>query len=384
MTIGAKRILFAFASHEFGGAERQILNLAQHLKDRNCSVHIWNCLPGPGAVTEVWNAANIPVSSQHFIWPCRKSSFVVNGIKFARALRKLAPDIILPYTTFPNVACGLFWRFSPARVCIWSQRNVNCLTGDRVERFAYQQSSAVVCNASHEVDYLRNTLGPASPPTYVVHNGVHLPPVRVARQQWRAQHRIPADAVVFTMAANFREQKDHLALLRGWLEAQKGFSRYEPQPVLVLAGAPQTTYAAVESFISEHQLAGSVRILQRVLHISDLLAASDVGILISHYEGLSNSIVEYMLAGLPVIASDLPGNREALGDDLLQPPVPQRSPFAIARLLQEYSRNEGLRIQLGLRNRERAESLFSFNAMCIKTVSVIEDVYCSHRRRRFL
>lgn len=380
MTIAEKRILFAFASHEFGGAERQILNLAQYLKSRDCSVHIWNCLPGPGAVTEVWNAANIPVSSQHFIWPCRKSSFVVNGVKFLHALRKLAPDIILPYTTFPNVACGLFWRCSPARACIWSQRNVNCLMGDRVERFAYRQSSAVICNASHEVDYLRDTLGPISPPTFVVHNGVQLPPVRVARHDWRAQHGIPAGAIVFTMAANFREQKDHLALLKGWLAVQAVFTRHDPQPVLVLAGAPQTTYTAVKNFISEHELAGSVRILDRVLHISDLLAASDVGILISHYEGLSNSVVEYMLAGLPVIVSDLPGNREALGDEVDQPPVAQNAPLGIARLLQEYARNERLRAQLGFRNRERAQSLFSFDAMCTKTVSVIEKVYRGSRR----
>ena len=48
--------------------------------------------------------------------------------------------------------------------------------------------------------------------------------------------------------------------------------------------------------------------------VDEILAVSDIGILASHEEGMSNALLEYMCFSLPIVATDVGGNRETLGD----------------------------------------------------------------------
>ena len=88
-----------------------------------------------------------------------------------------------------------------------------------------------------------------------------------------------------------------------------------PRPCLVLAGAPLFTFSDVKRLAEETGVSETVRFPGQVKDISGLLHACDIGVLISKHEGLPNAVLEYMAAGLPVIATDLPGNREALGNN---------------------------------------------------------------------
>lgn len=368
-----KRILFVFCSLELGGAERQGMHLARYLKSLGCDVRVWGNL-GPGLVEEQCNDAGIPWAIHRFLWPCRKSSLVRDGWRVLRALRRERPDVILAYTTWPNVGCGLTWRWSPAKVCIWGQRNVNCLRGDAVERFAYRRVSAVVCNAEHMVDYLRQTLGETRAPVSVIHNGIKLAPCIKTRATWRQELGIGKDTTVATMVANFRPQKDHPTLLHAWRKVLATISQGQTQPRLVLAGVPQQSYDAVHELAGNLDLLDTVSFLGQVKDVSGLLAASDIGVLTSTHEGLSNAILEYMASGLPVVATDLPGNREVLDNDPQQPFCERGDPDSLARRLQVLLHDRNLRQKLGARNRQRASVEFSIDRMCEKTVSIIGEL----------
>lgn len=372
--LAGKRFLFVFCSLELGGAERQGLYLARYLKRLGCDILVWSNHANPGLVIDYCNNANIPWAIHRFQWPCRKSSLVRDSLRMIWALRKERPDVILPYTTWPNVGCGLTWRWSPAKVCIWGQRNINDLQGDAVERFAFRRISAVICNAEHEIDYLRQTLGETTAPIFVVHNGVKLDPCVKTRNAWRAELEIDEDATVATMVANFRPQKDHQTLLYAWRKVLAAIPKGQILPRLLLAGAPMQSYDAV------HQLAGNLGILDSVIFlgqvkdISGLLEASDIGILTSTREGLPNAVIEYMASGLTVVATDLPGNREVLGDDPQQPFCKPCDTDSLSTQLQILLRDRDLRHKLGTRNRQRALAEFSINAMCEKTVGLIGDL----------
>lgn len=138
-----KRILFVLPGLELGGAERQGLHLAFYLKDLGCDIRIWGHL-GSGMVEQKCDEAGIPWSIHRFRWPCRKSSLIRDGWNMICELRKERPDVILSYTSWANMSCGLTWRWSPAKVCIWSQRNIHDLSGHPLERYAYHRVSAVV------------------------------------------------------------------------------------------------------------------------------------------------------------------------------------------------------------------------------------------------
>jgi glycosyltransferase involved in cell wall biosynthesis len=233
-----------------------------------------------------------------------------------------------------------------------------------VERFAYRHVSGVICNAEHEAGYLERTLGATPAPISVVHNGFDLEACQKTRAQWRKELGLSEDALLVAMVANFRPEKDHLTLLCAWREVMATAMEGEIPRYLVFAGAHQESYSAVLEQAKKLDLLGTVILLGQVDDVSGLLAASDIGVLASRYEGLSNVIVEYMASGLPVVATDIPGNREALGHDPRQWGCPVGDSQVLATRLRALLCDPELRRQLGERNRKRAAEAFSIEGMC--------------------
>lgn len=87
-----------------------------------------------------------------------------------------------------------------------------------------------------------------------------------------------------------------------------------PEAVLIIAGdGPQM--ASLQAQVAALKLEGAVCFLGDVHDVPALLRQCEIGALVpTHNEGLSNTILEYMAAGLPVIATDCGGNRELIGD----------------------------------------------------------------------
>lgn len=355
------------------------MHLARYLKSLGCDVRVMATHGRPGLVIDDCNEAGIQWSVQRFHWPCRKISLLRDSWGMVQALRREHPDVIMAYTWWANVGCGLAWRWSPAKIFIWSQRGLS-LRGDAVERFAYRRVSAVVCNAEHEVGFLRRVLGETNAPVCVVHNGVQLAPYQKTRAEWRAELGIGGDATVATMVANFGQYKDHPTLLRAWRKVLATIPEGKTHPRLLLAGALQQSYNAVHQLSSDLGLLDTVRFLGQVKDISGLLAASDIGILASTTEGFSNSVLEYMASGLPVVATDLPGNREALGDDPRQPFCKLGDADSLAARLLVLLQDPDLRQKLGARNQRRALAEFSLDSMCEKTAGIMAELLDGHPR----
>lgn len=371
--LAGKRVLFVLCGFDLGGAERQALHLARYLKNLGCDVRVWghhHRYAGPELVIEHCKAAGIPWSVYKFRWPCNKVALLRDGWRMLRGLHRERPDVILAYTTWPNVGCGLVWRWSPAQVFIWGQRDV-CLCGDVVERFAYRRSSAIICNAAHEVDYLRRTLGKTSTPVHVVHNGIDMAPCQKTRAQWRAELGIGVETTVATMVANFRLGKDHTNLLHAWRKVLRTIPKGQSTPRLLLAGAHQESYAVVHQLARDLDLLDSVSFPGQVKDVAGLLAASDIGILATADEGLPNAVLEYMASGLSVVATDVPGTREALGEDPQQPFCKPADADSLASRLQTLLHDADLRRRLGASNRQRASEEFSIKTMCEAMAGIV-------------
>ncbi|MDW8345220.1 MAG: glycosyltransferase, partial [Verrucomicrobiae bacterium] len=97
--------------------------------------------------------------------------------------------------------------------------------------------------------------------------------------------------------------------------------------------------------------------------IPDLLQAADVFALSSLSEGLSMALIEAAACGLPIVATDVGGNRE-----IVQPPhagrlVPPQDPRALATALDEILSDEALRKTLSANARQTAVDRFSVAAM---------------------
>jgi sugar transferase (PEP-CTERM/EpsH1 system associated) len=97
--------------------------------------------------------------------------------------------------------------------------------------------------------------------------------------------------------------------------------------------------------------------------IPEQLRAMDVFVLGSLREGISNTVLEAMASGLPVIASDTGGNRELIEDGVNGALVRPGDRDALARAISTYLREPDRRVRHGRASRDRAVSLFSIQTM---------------------
>ena len=96
--------------------------------------------------------------------------------------------------------------------------------------------------------------------------------------------------------------------------------------------------------------------------VPDLLVASDMALLPSHQEGFSNAVLESMAAGLPVVATDVGGNAEAICDGSTGYIVPPHDPERLATAIVDLAGDASKRRAFGTRGRERVTSRFSLSA----------------------
>jgi glycosyltransferase involved in cell wall biosynthesis len=119
------------------------------------------------------------------------------------------------------------------------------------------------------------------------------------------------------------------------------------------------------------KLDSSVKLIGVISDVIPLLRASDIGVLSSSSESLSNAIIEYMAAGLPVVCTDVGGNRELVHDGLNGFLVPPGDPQKLADAIVKLVNDPDLRIKMGRESRQRAELLFDLD----RTMKDYEALY---------
>ena len=115
---------------------------------------------------------------------------------------------------------------------------------------------------------------------------------------------------------------------------------------------------AIDMLQTDPDLARRVRFLGYRKDVADLLRAADIFVLPSHREGMPRSIIEAMMTGLPVVATDIRGSREEVMEGETGRLVPVTDAGALAAALGELVRDGKLRRKLGKAGRARALDLY--------------------------
>lgn len=105
----------------------------------------------------------------------------------------------------------------------------------------------------------------------------------------------------------------------------------------------------------------------------------DVFVLPSLKEGISNTILEAMATGLPVIATAVGGNPELIQDDVNGRLVPISNPEALTSEIKRYVRSAELRRRHGASSRRRAISDFSVEAMVSSYLRLYDSMTAARR-----
>lgn len=364
------RIVVLFGSLEMGGAERQGLLLARYLHDTaGAEVAVWGLGAAHGPVAAQCDQWGIPWKALALHWGLVRR--IPHLLRLGRQLRRFRPAILIPYTKVPNLAAALLGPLCGARLVLWNQADAGLLMPDTLlHRLAIRRAGWFAANAAEGAVFLKERFKAPAERIRVIPNGVALAEPGATPDQWRQRLAAGTGQLLTVMLANLSSYKDHATLLSAWAELCRG--RQGELPLLALAGRFDDQTAALRQQAVALGIEGQLRFLGSVADVAGLLYAADLLVHSSRSEGIPNAVLEGMAAGLAVVASDLPGIREALGREGENGLVPAGDAPALARKLAELLKDEPLRRRIGADLAARAAQQYGVERMCRESVEWLE------------
>ena len=206
-----------------------------------------------------------------------------------------------------------------------------------LNRFNYRFADAIVANSRAGLASFR----PPPGKSLVVHNGFNF--LRMARLSPRDELKkrlgITGQKVI-GMVANFFPGKDYGT----FLQAAQSLLEKRHDLIFLTIGYGDLLEQNRKSILPRHR--DHILFLGQQENVESWVSTFDVAVLTTKTEGISNSILEYMALGKPVIATDCAGNREVIENGvsgvLVRPGDPEELALEIGLLLQDEERMAGL------------------------------------------
>lgn len=175
------------------------------------------------------------------------------------------------------------------------------------------------------------------------------------RARLRADIGTPEDRIVILMTGRLVAEKGYGELLEAM--------RHVDAELWAVGTRLSSDHASgisdmIKAVAHEPDLADRIRFLGYRQDMPDLMRAADIFTLPSHREGMPRSIIEAMLTGLPVVATNIRGSREEVVDGKTGLLVPLYDPVSLAGALQSLVSDKGLRTRLGQAGLDRARALY--------------------------
>jgi len=344
-----------------GGAEKQAIILADYMKNTlHYEVEVW-AIDRPEKGVAILDKAGITWRICNIDRYAGKLSRVKQLLKLIKEIRSFKPDVIMPYTYWPNVLTCAVWKYTGAKTCIWNQRDEGRgITGHLLEKVALKNTPVFVSNSEEGRLFLSRHLKKPKDEIKLIHNAVTLPSVACNPYQWREKAGVTEKQFVACMLANLHGYKDHKTLIDAWKIVYD--KRRQQHPVLLLAGRLDHSYESLKRQAEDNGIGSYVKFLGGVDDVAGILSITHLSVFSSRFEGCPNGVLESMKAGLPIVATSIIGIREALGDNYAYLTEPS-DVHDMANKIIELMDSPELRIEIGKENESRVNKLFSSEQM---------------------
>lgn len=368
-------ILHLIPSFHQGGSEQQAVQLVGALSNRDDLEISVACLLGEGVLRNKLERLGysvipeFPLTSFYDLNMARQLKNCVHMIKTKRIEIVQTHDF---YTNIFGTAAAVLAR-APIRISAKRETGMRSRAQEFLERQAFRFSSAIVVNA--EAVRCKLTDDGVDPEKLItIYNGIDVDQIEPSGSRKKLIDEFgglpPSNAKFVTIVANMRsEVKNH----RMFLRAAQTVKDAVPEARFVLAGEGELT-EQLKAFAAELGLADSVLFTGRCANVGELLAASDVCVLASVSEGFSNSILEYMAAGKPVVATDVGGAAEAIIENETGFLVPSGDAAAMSMRIIELLSDPSIAAAFGERGRTVIEQKFSIASRAMQSVKLYEDL----------
>lgn len=367
------RVLQLIDSFDQGGSERQALELTRLLCASGkyevflASLNAAGVLRPTIADLKLGELPSYPLTSFYNLNALRQLR------RFVGYLRDSRIDVLHTHDFYTNIFGMTAGFLAGTRVRIASRRDTKGMRTKaqlRAQRMAYSLAHQIVANSRS----VRDTLvaeGNKPDKVTVIYNGFNLDrqlTAGVGGEPFGVKISVVPDNFV-TIVANMRHDvKDYPTFLR----AAQLVSRAFPNTGFLLAGEGELR-DSIKQLAEQLGIGDRTIFLGRCENVAQLLNVSHVCVLSSKAEGFSNSILEYMAAGRPVVATDVGGAREAIVDQETGYLVPEGSPELMAEKIISLLRDPAKAQRFGESGKRVVEQKFSAPALLKNTEALYEE-----------
>jgi glycosyltransferase involved in cell wall biosynthesis len=353
-----------------GGAERCLVQLATRLdRSRFCPI-VYSLAPEPSPgrreLVDCIRAAGIEAIFLGHNSPRR----VLTAVRqLAAGFRQRPPDVVQTFLFHANVVGALATRRAGISSFVLGERVADPRRWRAwLERWAGRDAARVVCVSQSVADHCRRFGYPAER-LEVIPNGIDVAAFAEAEPLNLCELGLPSGRCGIVYIGRLHQQKG----LQSLLAAAPNFLRTLPNHDLILVGdGPERR--SLEQLAGESGFGKRIHFVGWRTNIPSLLAASDLLVLSSQWEGMPNVILEAMAAGKAVIATRAEGVVELLGEQAEPQTVALRDGAGFATRIAELAADESTRERLGRMNQARAASTFSLAAMVQRYARLYETL----------
>ena len=371
-----RRIVIVLSSIATGGAERVAATMANAWRDTGQEVWIVSTYLGPRTVSyplhpgvSVLFLSETTLGSERSLWPL--------ALRKARALRTILmtvrPDVIISFLTNVNVLT-IIARANSRIPLIISERtdplhDTELPLALRLARtLCYRFADALVVQTAAAARrygaYLRG-----APRTTVIHNPL---PAQLAASSTRPCQDGEGGCVI--AMGRLTPEKGYPKLIEAFARALGDDPGWQ---LRIWGDGPLSAH--LQTVVDRLQFADRVQLCGLTNQPWAALAAGQIFVLSSEYEGFPNAMLEAMALGLPCIAFDCPsGARELADGGRAAMLVPCGDVGALAAALRELAGDRELRSTFGTRAAAFVRSRFAQSSVMARWDSLIEEVLAGH------
>lgn len=370
-----KRVLQFINSFHQGGSERQAVQLTRLLVEDETFEVFLACLNNGGVLREEVERLGFTDIPEYKLTSFFNLNFWQQARNCAKFIQENKIEIIHTHDFYTNIFGMTAAAFAKVKVKIASKRETGGMrSGSQkiVEKIAFLQANEIVVNAEAVKKYLIGEGIPANK-INVIYNGLdldRLTPKTNDRMQICKELGLPEDENIkfITLVANLRHAvKNQPMFLRS---AEKVLQKF-PDAHFVLAGEGELK-SELEKLAQDLQISQNTHFIGRCTQVPELLSISYACTLTSFNEGFSNSILEYMAAAKPVIATNVGGAKEAIIEAETGFLIESDDSESLAEKLIWLLENPNQADEMGKKGREIAEEKFSCKTQLEKTKSLYQ------------
>lgn len=333
------RVLFVIDNFRMGGKERRLLQLLEHIESTKTLEY---------RVVLIDNRIEYDlresIENKLIRLERKKKRDPRIFLTLVRVCHHFKPDIIHSWGSMPSI-------YLLPSVVLGGFGFVNGMISNAPTKVSFKEwlrckltfpfSDAIVSNSSAGAIRYKVPSGKA----VVIANGFDFDRLHEIEDTHATRHRldIPDASYVVGMVGSIDKRKDY----QSFVMAAREILKQRGDVIFLIVGDGEGR-RDIEHLVQEEPSTG-IRILGAIRKVESIINIMDVGVLSTFTEGLSNSILEYMALGKPVVATDCPGNRELVQEGRTGFLVPMKDYRGLANKINALLSDDKLREALGQR-----------------------------------